>query len=820
MNYPTLEDLLIYEDDIRSILKFSNIESTPRAQNFKLSKQSLKKLNKFVANCQNQVDYYLCGLFFLVFCFQCDIKNASDDLVSVTTSNLLFVTLEQIKGSRLSAKLLPYLVQMLDTISLRNKSQESTLIDTLVKNNNNFCFSKILSDEESFKNLANLAKNDKIKAFNEYYNLINTCHTLEEQLIIFSQKSTLFFGNLVFEDPNNPTYQSIDFLYGLAKFLDAILFQTNFELDISKKLLKDEDENMFGSFEEAKDEKEKITIEYKYDLSADLVKQDTSFNNAFNPLINFLIENILIRIDVKNSLDSNKTQEKKSETLRIMVSILTKMYFNPSFEKEKIMEKIMMVFKELDESLNFFEDAKTEGAKFLNKLLKNKECAKVEQFSKFTSIYNKLKLPGNPLYLSVTMSKLSIKNGFPLNLIIEAGATFEQIIEIWRPNSILHLAFATKWYDINFQIDYLGGFDEKNPKEIVLLKCDKMSFEKSAYRLTLLLKKTGLYRIMFDNKHSWLTEKQLRYRIFVLQAEKIPEKYAFPFHDLTRNQENFRSTSQVEKKKKQSKYFLSAFRAVMLLDQEGLHFMANQPDKCYEITIEKGELSLPKFKEGVIKVLQEAFSENLVEFFTNRLLSFSFVQNHKMIKINENDKEGKEELELIPTFYSILDEQQIILKESVIDGKEILINLIKKSIKYNKTMVCDNIMIMYSYNDELNIRLLNDLKINFADLVYGSINNAIVTFKQAYKREENKDIIAFICLLNALISFGIEKVKKVMINEPEIFVGDYMKKGIPHEIVFTQALKEMELENLENLYKKIDFTYINVSLKVEDLIIL
>ena len=104
-------------------------------------------------------------------------------------------------------------------------------------------------------------------------------------------------------------------------------------------------------------------------------------------------------------------QEKKSEIFRMIVSVMNRVYFNFPYENERLFDKILLIFKEINEALNFYEEAKNEAAKFLTRLIKNNDSAKIEQFSKYTSIYNKLKIPGNHSLSSVTMNDLSIKDG-------------------------------------------------------------------------------------------------------------------------------------------------------------------------------------------------------------------------------------------------------------------------------------------------------------------------------------------------------------------------------------------------------------------------
>lgn len=824
MNSSSLEDLILKED-LRGLLKFSSFELQKQ---IKLSKKTLAKMNKMAANSQNILEYYLCGLIYLAYFSHIELEKAEDDLISVTTSNILFSISEHLKGARLTNKLFSYLLQILEILSMRNANQDYNIIESLVKENNNFWFSRLLAGneiEEIFKPLINLAKTDKLQALNDYIAVFNRCLSLQEQMTIFTEKSSSFLSALLFEDSQNSSFNSPNFLYPLTKFVDSLVFEYSYELELDKELFQNVDDSVCKTFDSQKStilkkstyEKEKIFVEYKYGFLNEILQQCPNFLSSIYPLLIFLVKHALV--DDKSVLDSQE-QEKKSEILKILVSIFNRIYFNFPYENEKLLEYILEIFNIIDQSLNFYEDAKNEAAKFIKRYLKNfSEQTLLEKLTKYSSIYNKIKNPdNNDISLSNTIEDLSIKDGFPLNVAIDAGGAFEQIIDVWYPNSILHLAFATKWYDINFQISFLGDFEEKDPKEIVLLKGEKISFEKNAYRLSLLLKKTGLYKICFDNNHSWFKGKELRYRVFLLEPDKCDFKYVFPFQELVNSEE--KSSIESKKKHSKSKYYISEYKAVLLLDKKGLHFLASQPSKSYEMSIEIDQFNLMKFKDRVVNALKKTFSENLHDFFQNKLLSFALVQNSNRIKfpINEN---SNEEMSAIDAFHSIVEDLKINFKESVINGKEIIMEFIKKQINYNNSMDTDNILLLFSENDELYVILLTKPNYNFADLIFSSENDKkTLSFRTAFKKNNNKHYIGFLCLLNAIIFLGHENIKNIIINKPGIIDIDILKDAVPHESIFTQVLKEIELETLEEGIMKIDISYLNISMKIDDLILL
>lgn len=826
MNYVTLEDLILKED-LKGILKLSPQELL---NSQKISKKSILKLNKLVANCQNSIQYYLCGLIYIAYFSQIELEKAEDDLISVMTSNIIFSIYDHLKGTRLTTRLFSYLLQILEIISKRNRNQDYNIIESIVQENHSFCFSKLFEADfdDVLKNMIALAKTDKMQALNNYVNLMNDCCSLQEQMIIFSERSSKFFSNLLFEEESHPIYQNINFLLNLTKFIETMIFEYSYELEVDKELLQGADESVYKAYDQesvrknSQDNKakEKTIIEFRYEYLHELLQQSPNFHSSIYPLLNFLVKYVLIKKDNKSILESEE-QEKKSDILKTMIVIFNKVYFNFPIESEKTIENILLLFAVIDESLNFYEEAKSESVKFLTRLINfTEDNSLIQKFSKFTSIYSKIKIPAEKNVFATNLDDFSIKDGFPLNVCIDAGSSFEQIIENWIPNSLLHLAFATKWYDINFEVSYLGDFEEVNPKYITLLKSEKMSFEKNAYRLSLFLRRTGLYKISFDNSHSWFKGKELRYRIFLLEQKKNNAKYIFPFHDIMNNGQKLNLKLRKEEQK-QSKYYISDYKAIILLDKSGLHFLAAQPQKSYEMKIEMEQFTFLKFKDRIINALKKAFSENLSDFFQNKLLCCAFVHNSGDIffPINEN---SSEKISAVSAFRSIIDDLKINLKDSIINGEEVLIEMIKKQINFYKSMASDNVVIVFSQNDDLFVIQLNDQSINYSDLIYSQNQENIQSFRKAFKTsEKNRELIAFLCLVNTILILGPKKITSIIINKPGIIDlcnVENLKNVMPHEQVFAKVLQDIDLKRLEEDINKIDISYLNIFMKIDDLI--
>lgn len=101
--------------------------------------------------------------------------------------------------------------------------------------------------------------------------------------------------------------------------------------------------------------------------------------------------------------------------------------------------------------------------------------------------------------------------GMPMTATIPAGNDYTYHIEVIEANSILSWGFATRDYDINFEVKRI---DLPTPQSIIkqdYIQCSELPFVKS-----LLINSPGLYQFTWSNKYSWFNEKIVRFRIVVL----------------------------------------------------------------------------------------------------------------------------------------------------------------------------------------------------------------------------------------------------------------------------------------------------------------
>ena len=124
---------------------------------------------------------------------------------------------------------------------------------------------------------------------------------------------------------------------------------------------------------------------------------------------------------------------------------------------------------------------------------------------------------------AVNVNELLVQAGFPNGKHVAAGSTFTTYTEVWKPFSILYWSFILSDHDIGFSITKVASLDnmlngtESPPK--VLYNEAKIEASKQHCKGTLLIRRPGIFRLDFDNTHSWFNAKELKYEIFVLEPE-------------------------------------------------------------------------------------------------------------------------------------------------------------------------------------------------------------------------------------------------------------------------------------------------------------
>ena len=130
---------------------------------------------------------------------------------------------------------------------------------------------------------------------------------------------------------------------------------------------------------------------------------------------------------------------------------------------------------------------------------------------------------------TIYLSNFNLNIGCPLNIEIAAGDEEEKIIEVKYPNSLLYIGFNLNYYDINFHlIKYCPNLNFALMSKDVSEKKEEYEDQKFFYeifklekskgaKIVLFIKNPGIYKIIFDNKYSWINTKELKYRCTILK---------------------------------------------------------------------------------------------------------------------------------------------------------------------------------------------------------------------------------------------------------------------------------------------------------------
>lgn len=290
-------DSIIQSSFLSSILSFSS--SSPSSSS--LSKKSLKKLNTLIPNA-SPLSSYLYGLAYSIFLSDLNFSTYDDSFFSNETINTLFILVQNLRGTRLSTKLANFLLQIVAIYNSKNENyfiENYEALQAMAQEKNLFVLSKMvleIEENSDFKCSIELAKTEKRKALEQYRELINQCATLQEQMIIMTDKSHEFFNNLLNMGDKEAFFDNssskIEFLLDLAKFLESVVYDYYYLMEFERGKIENEG---FGEFMgEEKEEKveEKILVEYQYEFLNEIVMESPNYLSTVLPIADFIVESI------------------------------------------------------------------------------------------------------------------------------------------------------------------------------------------------------------------------------------------------------------------------------------------------------------------------------------------------------------------------------------------------------------------------------------------------------------------------------------------------------------------------------------------------
>ena len=198
--------------------------------------------------------------------------------------------------------------------------------------------------------------------------------------------------------------------------------------------------------------------------------------------------------------------------------ILRRIYFNFPSYKPEICENIILVLSNLCKFTGQFEWIQSlESREFAYYLLAyDKDLGK--KIKSATAIS-----PNDVRYENFYLKKTNLTIGFSTLVNIEPGKKIEKKIEVLDEESLVYISMGLDDDDDKDIAIRLYKYDSDLTKWNQVYQNDNLKFENGMRKLILYSKEPALYKIIFDNKSSWISKKSLFYR-FVFLKPIIDEK--------------------------------------------------------------------------------------------------------------------------------------------------------------------------------------------------------------------------------------------------------------------------------------------------------
>ena len=198
--------------------------------------------------------------------------------------------------------------------------------------------------------------------------------------------------------------------------------------------------------------------------------------------------------------------------------ILRRIYFNFPSYKPEICENIILVLSNLCKFTGQFEWIQSlESREFAYYLLAyDKDLGK--KIKSATAIS-----PNDVRYENFYLKKTNLTIGFSTLVSIEPGKKIEKKIEVLDEESLVYISMGLDDDDDKDIAIRLYKYDSDLTKWNQVYQNDNLKFENGMRKLIIYSKEPALYKIIFDNKSSWISKKSLFYR-FVFLKPIIDEK--------------------------------------------------------------------------------------------------------------------------------------------------------------------------------------------------------------------------------------------------------------------------------------------------------
>ena len=375
------------------------------------------------------------------------------------------------------------------------------------------------------------SSNEKEKGIINLFNYFFRLKKLNEQFDLLCEFGYLILNAIM--NKANPSY--IELYYKTADFIIYFVYNFYYTIKINKQ---NKDINFNTNNFYLSDNMDINNILENKDIKLDIY---TNLNNPDN--LNFLKDK-KFELDEQKSFLINYPNIFSISSILISYLMIYESSFNCQYASYIIIKRLYFIFPQYRDKiedlipiillnlLSFKKDqVKNEDISyqlFIKYLIQNGEESLKEKLKVRLNSQNLEKnfidelLNSNNIkksdveFENIFLDDFNLKIGFPLNLEIYAGYSEEKVIEIKNENSILFIMFNSVGMDITFRLFKFCPFIKEENNDNYFYEIFKVE-KTEGNKIILFVKNPGIYKIVFDNKYSWINSKIIRYRVSVLK---------------------------------------------------------------------------------------------------------------------------------------------------------------------------------------------------------------------------------------------------------------------------------------------------------------
>ncbi|OMJ76553.1 hypothetical protein SteCoe_24042 [Stentor coeruleus] len=419
--------------------------------------KTLTLLNRLYNKYSSQIFLPLSKLFLLISKI---VIKCNTDIVLKVVNDILMLC-EILKNTDIAKELEASVQELLNILSkteLENEQKE--VVEGLIIKKNFETF------DTKIQEIIQLVKENNITSMHELFDLFSSFESFTEQIELFSSRLSPLIS--VIHERNN-----IELAKKLLMFLEHFVFKFNYSIQINDCI-------------------ELYKISKTSKLTPKILETVYEILNTIIPYDISITQHLLIifqRLCLLFPSYINKFYE------HIHSVLFSAAYSGSSDIKSKASGLLYYIIN----TSEINEDLKTQ-------LSKSPELSALKNDKDFC-----FSLDVHEKENSVKLEDLQPFVGLPLNANIQAGEEFYYCVEIVEENSILTYGFASRYYDIDFE---LLRVDLPTPQ--IIIKENNIQCSDTTYYKSKLISSPGLYKFIWSNKKSWFAFKNIRFRIEVL----------------------------------------------------------------------------------------------------------------------------------------------------------------------------------------------------------------------------------------------------------------------------------------------------------------